>query len=73
MRGQSIRDLVARLEAEVSEHHGDGALVDAVLMAAFVQDEEGGGCTDRRLRIPPGHRTPPGPPPFAAQGRGGGS
>jgi hypothetical protein len=43
VRGQSIRDVAARLAAEVSEHHGDGALVGAVLMAAYVQDEEGGG------------------------------
>ena len=73
MTGQSIRDVAARLEAEVSKRHGDGALVDAVLIAAFVQDEDGDGCADRRLRIPPGLRTPPGPPPFGARGRGGAS
>jgi hypothetical protein len=71
--GQSIRDVAARLEAEVFKRHGDGALVDAVLMATFVQDEDGGGCADRRLHIPPGLRTPPGPPPFGTRGRGGGS
>ena len=42
MRGQNIHDVAARLEAEVSEHHGDDALVDAVLMAAYVSDEDGG-------------------------------
>ena len=42
MRGQNINDVAARLAAEVAEHHGDDAVVDAVLMAAYVQDEEGG-------------------------------
>ena len=71
VRGQSIRDVAARLEAEVSEHHGDEALVVAVLMAAFVLDEDRSGCADRCLHIPPGRRTPLGPSPLGAQGRGG--
>ena len=43
MRGQSIRDVAARLMAEASEHHGDGAEVRAVLMCAFVEDGDEGG------------------------------
>jgi spore cortex formation protein SpoVR/YcgB (stage V sporulation) len=49
MRGQSIRDVAGRLEAEVSERHGDKAFVDAVLMAAFVQDEDGFAYDGERL------------------------
>ena len=41
MKGRSIEDVAARLMAEASEHHGEGAEVRAVLMACFVIDGEG--------------------------------
>lgn len=43
MRGRSIEEVAARVQAEASEHHGDSAEVLAVLVAAFVGDGDGPG------------------------------
>ncbi len=52
MRGRSIEGVAARVRAEASEHHGDGAVVRAVLVATFIEDGyEGGFAHDgERLR-----------------------
>lgn len=42
MRGHSIEGLAGRVQAQASEHHGDGATAYRALAAVFVEDEEGG-------------------------------